>query len=60
MSDDEKIPYISILGPTASGKSSFALRLAKEIDGEIVSCDSVQLYKGFDIGSAKATREEQK
>ncbi len=60
MSYDEKIPYISILGPTASGKSSFALRLAKELNGEIVSCDSVQLYKGFDIGSAKATKEEQK
>jgi tRNA dimethylallyltransferase len=60
MSYDEKIPYISILGPTASGKSSFALRLAKELNGEIISCDSVQLYKGFDIGSAKATKEEQR
>ena len=55
----KKYSYVSILGPTASGKSSLALKLAKEFDGEIVSCDSVQLYKGFDIGSAKATKCEQ-
>ena len=55
----KKYPYLSILGPTASGKSSLALRIAEEFDGEIVSCDSVQLYKGFDIGSAKPSLEEQ-
>ena len=56
----KKYPYISILGPTASGKSSLALKIAEDFDGEIVSCDSVQLYKGFNIGSAKPTLEEQK
>lgn len=54
-----KHPYLAILGPTASGKSSLAFKLAQEFGGEIVSCDSVQLYKGFDIGSAKASLEEQ-
>lgn len=59
MNEEKKYPYISILGPTASGKSSLAMKLAKELGGEIVSCDSVQLYKDFDIGAAKATKEDQ-
>jgi tRNA dimethylallyltransferase len=42
-----------VLGPTASGKSSLALQLAKQFNGEIISCDSVQIYRGFDVGSAK-------
>lgn len=50
--------YLAIIGPTASGKSDLALKLASELDGEIVSCDSVQIYKGFDIGSAKPTADE--
>jgi tRNA dimethylallyltransferase len=45
-------PLIGIVGPTASGKSALALRLARERAGEIVSCDSLQLYRGLDIGSA--------
>lgn len=49
---------IAILGPTASGKSNLALDLASAIGGEILSCDSVQFYRGFDIGSAKPTRED--
>src|SRR4051812_26825896 len=49
---------IAIVGPTASGKSSLALALAKKIKGEIVNCDSVQVYKDFDIGSAKPSEEE--
>jgi tRNA dimethylallyltransferase len=49
---------IAIVGPTASGKSDLALRLAREHSGEIVSCDSLQVYRGLDIGSAKATPEE--
>lgn len=57
--EQKKYPYIAILGPTASGKSSLAMNLAKALSGEIVSCDSVQIYKGFDVGSAKPTREEQ-
>jgi tRNA dimethylallyltransferase len=49
---------VAIVGPTASGKSALALRLARERAGEIVSCDSLQVYRGLDIGSAKATPEE--
>jgi tRNA dimethylallyltransferase len=51
-------PLIAIVGPTASGKSALALRLAREEGGEIVSCDSLQVYRGLDIGSAKATARE--
>ena len=49
-----------ICGPTASGKSELALSVCKEISGELVSCDSMQIYKGMDIGTAKASREEQR
>jgi tRNA dimethylallyltransferase len=51
-------PLIAVVGPTAAGKSALALRLARRHRGEIVSCDSLQVYRGLDIGSAKATREE--
>ena len=51
-------PLVAIVGPTASGKSALALRLARERSGEIVSCDSLQVYRGLDIGSAKATSAE--
>lgn len=52
--------YIPIIaGPTASGKSSLAISLAQKIDGEIISCDSMQIYKTLDIGTAKVTKEEQ-
>lgn len=47
-----------ILGPTASGKSALAIELAKRFAGEIVSCDSVAVYRHFEIGTAKPTREE--
>ena len=47
-----------ILGPTASGKSALALFLAQEFSGEIIACDSTQLYRGFDIGTAKPTPAE--
>ncbi len=52
----EKI--ICIAGPTASGKTALAVALAKELDGEVVSCDSMQVYKHMDIGTAKPPREE--
>ena len=52
------LKFISIIGPTASGKSSLAMQLASKLKAEIVSCDSVQLYKGFDIGSAKASKQD--
>ena len=53
-----KPKVIVIVGPTASGKTSLSIELAKEINGEIVSCDSMQIYKDMDIGSAKPTKEE--
>jgi len=48
---------IVIAGPTGAGKSDLALRIAEAIGGEIVNCDSVQIYRGFDIGSAKPAAE---
>lgn len=51
---------IAIAGPTAVGKTKFAIEVAKAFDGEVVSCDSMQLYKYMDIGSAKPTEEEMK
>ena len=49
---------ICVVGPTASGKTALAVQLAKEYDGEVISCDSMQIYKGMDIGTAKPEREE--
>jgi tRNA dimethylallyltransferase len=51
---------VAILGPTASGKSALAMALAERLDGEIVACDSQQVYIGMDIGTAKPTREERR
>lgn len=51
-------PLIVVSGPTASGKTALAIRLAKEVEGEIVNLDSVQLYKHFNIGSAKPGAKE--
>lgn len=51
-------PLISIVGPTASGKSDLAIDLAQAFNGEIVNYDSVQIFRGFDIGSAKPTPAE--
>lgn len=49
---------ICIAGPTASGKTALSVALAKEVDGEVISCDSMQIYKGMDIGTAKPTPDE--
>ena len=49
---------ICVVGPTASGKTALAIELAKELDGEVISCDSMQIYRGMDIGTAKPTSEE--
>lgn len=49
---------ICIVGPTASGKTHLAIALAQALNGEIIGCDSMQLYRGMDIGTAKATAEE--
>jgi tRNA dimethylallyltransferase len=51
-------PVVAVVGPTASGKTALALAVARERGGEIVSCDSLQVYRGLDIGSAKASAEE--
>ena len=49
---------IVICGPTASGKTALSIELAKRINGQIVSADSMQIYKDMDIGTAKVTKEE--
>ena len=54
----QKIPLIAIVGPTAVGKTALSIELAKKFNCEIISIDSVQIYKRFDIGSAKVTTEE--
>ena len=54
------IRLIVIVGPTAVGKTALALRLAEEFEGEIVSADSRQVYRGMDVGTAKPTPEEQR
>jgi tRNA dimethylallyltransferase len=53
-----KSKIIVVCGPTATGKSDYAVTLAKKIGGEIISADSRQVYKGLDIGSGKITRKE--
>lgn len=53
-----KKPLVVIAGPTAVGKTKLSIQLAKAIDGEIISADSMQVYKGCDIGSAKITTDE--
>lgn len=50
---------IAVAGPTASGKSALALELCKRLDGELISLDSMQIYRGLDIGTAKPTKAEQ-
>ena len=54
----EKRPLVIITGPTAVGKTNLSIRLAKAIGGEIISADSMQVYRHMDIGSAKVTKEE--
>lgn len=58
MTAPELAPLLVVVGPTASGKSELALRLAEERNGEIIGADSVQVYRRFDIGSSKPTPEE--
>ncbi len=54
----EKIKVIAVTGPTASGKSALAMKLCKSLSGELVSCDSMQIYRGMDIGTAKPSKED--
>lgn len=58
MADWDKMPVVAVGGPTASGKTAFSVQLAKRLGGEIVCADSMQIYKGLDVGTAKATKEE--
>src|SRR6266849_2470597 len=52
------VPLVAIVGPTASGKSSLGAWLARKFGGEVLACDSTQVYRGFDIGTAKPTHQE--
>lgn len=56
---DTRAKCLAVTGATASGKTALAILLAEALDGEIISCDSMQVYRGMDIGTAKATKEEQ-
>lgn len=56
----KKIPVVAVVGPTASGKSDLAVEICLEFGGEAVSADSMQIYKGIDISTAKPTEEEKK
>lgn len=58
MNAEKILPLVAIVGPTASGKSSLGIWLAQKLGGEVVACDSTQLYRGFSIGTAKPTMEE--
>jgi tRNA dimethylallyltransferase len=59
MSDDSPTPLVCITGPTASGKSSLALAVAEQLPAEILCVDSMQVYRGFDVGTAKPNASEQ-
>jgi len=53
-------PLVAIVGPTASGKSALGIRVAERMGGEVLACDSTQVYRHFDIGTAKPSPEEQR
>lgn len=55
---DKKIPVIAVVGPTASGKTGLAVAIAKKFGGEVVSADSMQIYKELSVGTAKPTEDE--
>ena len=58
--DQTLLPLVALVGPTASGKSALGVWLAERLGGEVVACDSTQLYKGFDIGTAKLSLRERR
>ena len=58
MAESNTIPLIAVVGPTASGKTSLAVDICEKIGGEAVSCDSMQIYNGMDIATAKPTADE--
>lgn len=58
MTEEKTLPLVAIVGPTASGKSALGVWLSQKLGGDVVACDSTQLYRGFDVGTAKPTLEE--
>lgn len=58
--DAQELPLVAVVGPTGSGKSDLALAIAEEFNGEIINCDSVQVFRHFDIGAAKLPMEERR
>jgi tRNA dimethylallyltransferase len=58
--EDATLALVAVIGPTASGKSALGVWLAEQLGGEVVACDSTQLYRGFDIGTAKPTEAERR
>ena len=56
----KNLSLVAIAGPTGSGKSELALQLARRFDGEVVNCDSVQIYRFFNIGTAKLPEKDQR
>ena len=54
----KKHPGVAVVGPTATGKTALGVALAQHFSGEVISCDSMQIYKGLDVGTAKVTPEE--
>jgi tRNA dimethylallyltransferase len=58
--DPYTLPLVAVLGPTASGKSSLAVSLAEKLGGEVIACDSTQVYRGFDVGTAKPSATERR
>ena len=55
-----RLKFLAVLGPTASGKSALAMELARRLGGELVCCDSQQVYIGMDVGTAKPTSAERR
>jgi tRNA dimethylallyltransferase len=60
MNVSAELPLLVIVGPTASGKSTLSVWLAERLGGEVIACDSTQLYRGFDIGTAKPSQKERR
>ena len=58
MATEQKIKILAVVGPTASGKTAISVELARRLGGEVVSCDSMQVYRRMNIGTAKPTKEE--
>ena len=56
----QKPPVVAVVGPTATGKTWFGVELALALDGEVISCDSMQIYKGMSIGTAAPTEQERR